>query len=369
MVCGLVFATLLSIASALPHRAAMLAIMKSDDAAAAVMPHLLLPTWTQTYNLSRSTITQTCQSPGQSLDYLRDWGVISYDWSNMASVWHRDAPNNCDQKVRGVLCCVVLYLRMLLMCSLQDGRPGGQGQEGGARHEDLVYRNLAQAYAEFTQIREKLEDRRYSGWFLPFGVHNDESVTPRCTVNPRTRKKLCSDLFHWAGQRPGGDCGDKIPCGWYQWDHRNQSLRTWIVQEFMMGSKLGMGNASVDGYLIDDWWSPGGPSEVKNMENGTGLAKNSTEFVEIWRNWSITTWESEKAINAAGGFTWSGLNCMLTKESGYGGSPVDLNACGLDKTEGVSTVLVLLVLLVLILPVCSTRAPTTPRERRSGTTR
>jgi hypothetical protein len=79
-----------------------------------------------------------------------------------------------------------------------------------------IYRNLAQAYAEFGQIREKLEDPQFSGWFLKFdNATNDEKVTPRCSTNSRN-KTLCSDLFHWSGQRPGGDCGDIIPCGWYQ---------------------------------------------------------------------------------------------------------------------------------------------------------
>ena len=43
---------------------------------------------------------------------------------------------------------------------------------------------------------------------------NDEKVTPRCSTNSRG-KHLCSDLFHWKGQRPNGDCGDIIPCGWW----------------------------------------------------------------------------------------------------------------------------------------------------------
>ncbi len=34
------------------------------------------------------------------------------------------------------------------------------------------------------------------------------------------------------------------------------------------------------------------------------------------------------------GWTWNNFNCMLTKEGGFGGSPVDLNGCGLAKSEG-----------------------------------
>jgi hypothetical protein len=280
-----------------------------------VMPHLLFPkrsTYPPTYNLSRATIIQTCQKPGTSLDYIRDYGVVSYDWSNNAATWHADHPNDCDQKMLD------------------------QAKAAKTHAPDTkiwIYRNLAQAYAEFGQIREKLEDPQYSGWFLPFGPDNDEKATPRCSNNSRG-KYLCSNLFHWAGQRPHGDCGDIIPCGWYQWDHRNESLRTWIVNEFVLGKKLGLGNESVDGIYIDDWWSPYGPSEVEGIVQGTGLAKGSQEFIDIWKNWSVTTWAAQRAIVAAGGWDWNNLNCMLTEEGGFGGSPVDLTACGLAKSEG-----------------------------------
>ena len=43
-----------------------------------------------------------------------------------------------------------------------------------------VYRNLVQPYANFVQLREKIEDPAYSGWFIHFdNKTNDEKVTPR----------------------------------------------------------------------------------------------------------------------------------------------------------------------------------------------
>ena len=45
-----------------------------------------------TYNLSRATVIQTCQKPGTSLDYIRDYGIVSYDWSNNAATWVRPRP-------------------------------------------------------------------------------------------------------------------------------------------------------------------------------------------------------------------------------------------------------------------------------------
>ena len=45
----------------------------------------------------------------------------------------------------------------------------------------------------------------------------------------------------------GDDCGDVIPCGDYVFDHRNASLREWIVKEHMLGS-MGLGHPAVDGF-------------------------------------------------------------------------------------------------------------------------
>ena len=37
-------------------------------------------------------------------------------------------------------------------------------------------------------------------------------------------------------------------------NHRNQSLRKWLVEEHMLG-KMGLAHPAVDGYLIDDWYT------------------------------------------------------------------------------------------------------------------
>ncbi len=52
----------------------------------------------------------------------------------------------------------------------------------------------------------------------------------------------------------GHDCGNVIPCGDYAFDHRNQSLRKWLVETHMMGAN-GMAHPAVEGYLIDDWYA------------------------------------------------------------------------------------------------------------------
>lgn len=55
-----------------------------------------------------------------------------------------------------------------------------------------------------------------------------------------------------------------------------------------------MGNESVGGVYIDDWWSLNGPSEVdgvSGLDDGPGF----DAFRDIYTNWSLTTWEVQKA--------------------------------------------------------------------------
>ena len=60
-------------------------------------------------------------------------------------------------------------------------------------------------------------------------------------------------------------CNAGSQCCTDVFNHRNQSLRKWIVEEHMLG-KMGMAHPAVDGYLIDDWYTDYhgmyGPSEI-----------------------------------------------------------------------------------------------------------
>ena len=98
----------------------------------------------------------------------------------------------------------------------------------------------------YTEVSEKLRDPAYAGFFLPFrrggavGLRNGSFYSPPCTGG------VCSSRFHSQDQTPQHaeckgkcDCGG-APCGEYLWDHRNESLRSWLVNEHVMGA-LGMG--------------------------------------------------------------------------------------------------------------------------------
>ena len=63
------------------------------------------------------------------------------------------------------------------------------------------------------------------------------------------------------GTCPGDcNCGPGLPCGEYLWDHRNASLRDYLINQVVLGNATGLGNESVDGFYFDDAWrdAPGG---------------------------------------------------------------------------------------------------------------
>lgn len=172
-----------------------------------LMPGLLTPPGQPTWNLSQSTMTQSCFGPArigkppavqplnnESGDFMRHWGIVTLDFESQEELWgHHAGGKDSD---------TMMLAQALQMKAIAPDT------------KIYVYRNLAQAYSNFVQLRSKLADPQYSGWFLPFGQN---STLPRCEMNPRLNKSLCSDLFHtklgWTEN--GHDCGDVIPCGDY----------------------------------------------------------------------------------------------------------------------------------------------------------
>ena len=127
-----------------------------------------------------------------------------------------------------------------------------------------------------------------------------------------------------SGVCPGDcDCGPGIPCGEYLFDHRNQSLREYLVKTVVLGTAAGLGNPNVDGFYFDDAWtdtpnspppgqppsyedcssSPvGGPTEEDSYCSADmGLTKADT--TAIVQGLAATMDEVMSAIIKAGGFS------------------------------------------------------------------
>eukprot|EP00759_Apiculatamorpha_spiralis_P009672 PhF_6_TR16920/c0_g1_i2/m.25418 len=257
----------------------------------------LPPQFPHTYRLNASTFFMPCNYSGKydssaSDFYARGGGVVDFDWSNMRSVWTSDSPMDCEE-------------RLLEQARITKSNPLNKGVRV------WVYKNLVKALPWMTDIRVKISDPQYSGWFLPFA----KNVTP---VVPAQG----SPFYHDQEGVPSGNCG--VPCGEYLFDHRNQSLREYLVNTYVMGPN-GMGNPNVDGIFIDDFWSnrswllpwsngdcatnpTGGPTEVDGgCIHDMGLS--ASDVRDIWWNWNLTMQAAfEAVVNRGKGYVYQLLN-------------------------------------------------------------
>ena len=143
-------------------------------------------------------------------------------------------------------------------------------KRAGARHV-FVYRNIVKALPWFRTVREKLNDERFSGFFLKFDnrKNRQEYHVPACAAENKTK---CSEFYHDQEQTPqvptnklphpdGScglqsycDCGEHHPCGEYLFDHRNGTmLREFLINELILGNTA-IGHEAIDGLFLDDFW-------------------------------------------------------------------------------------------------------------------
>jgi len=171
-----------------------------------------------------------------------------------------------------------------------------------------VYRNLVKALPWYSSIREKLSDPAYSGWFLHFSAKVAPHV-PKCDTDFDPPK--CSELYHDQVQTPkhphgDGSCVDPcdcggVPCGEYLWDHRNASLRAWLVNEHMTGASS-IESPHIDGIFIDDNWGARPSEEDKRSVIDMGLSEQ--DVADIKGNWTLTMQQTMQAVLDKGGFNW-----------------------------------------------------------------
>lgn len=158
---------------------------------------------------------------------------------------------------------------------------------------------------------------------LPAGSYH----SPPCTASK------CSQHYHSQDQTPSYnvtgarnectasecDCG-KVPCGEYLWDHRNASLRRWLVDEHVLGPN-GLGNANVTGFYFDDnwkgigfpWTDVGMPFNASNCATGPSeieshclldMGLDASDVDAIAAGWKQTMREVTMAVVEGGGWSW-----------------------------------------------------------------
>ena len=208
----------------------------------------LVPKWAPTYFMAESTVIMPCNYSGlydfDAYPALGRFGLVDYDWSNAKTYWANQSPMVCQGSM------------------LQQA---AQNKARTPSAKVFHYRNIVKALPWFEQVREKLLDPAYRGWFLPWrpGLRNgttaggqlyhDHEQTPGW---PQPGGGQPADgVCHNHTTPPWGrgcDCGAGIPCGEYVFDHRNASLAAWLAGEYMNSSAFGLGNPLVDGFYLDD---------------------------------------------------------------------------------------------------------------------
>lgn len=183
----------------------------------------------------------------------------------------------------------------------------------------MVYRNGIKALPWFTTVRQRLEDRAHWGWFMPLAGCSPAPGVYVCGPN------ATQNLYHDFEQTPSRalDCGRGVECGEYVFNHRNASLRAWLLADYFFGATSG-GNANVSGFYVDDSWSSRGPSEM----DADAVAKMGMSPADVTA--MVAAWEANRdawraALLAHGLFEW-GLF--------YGGQQ---NAPGWNQTDPAST--------------------------------
>ena len=395
-----------------------------------------LPDWAPTWDMAQSTIIMPCNYTGLvDPAVYTDFGLVDFDWSNGRSAWSSASPMN-DQE---------LLLRQAQ--AVKAATPSARV---------FVYRNLVKALPWYSQVREKMLDPAYAGWFLRYSdavlanhsavrggappctggkcseFYHDQEQTPQLPgagaptraqdgawyvynntndvmalrpgyativdAGPAASWQGCraaADAFnhsqgrkvftwwpttaavgggdcwlssdwhtkamapgggtmpvaqalHVSGYKPGAgeapppampsglntclggvcDCGEGLPCGEYLWDHRNASLRSWLVDEFVLGAESGLGNPAIDGFYFDDSWhaAPGTPPKAPwggcsrspvggaTEEDGycaIDMGLGAADVAAITAGWSATADAAKKAVLANKGFTWGASSLFV----------------------------------------------------------
>jgi hypothetical protein len=261
--------------------------------------------WNPTWGMRNSTVLYTCNNSGMhSVHHANQFGVVVYDWSNAKSLWANAHPMDSEE----------LITKQAEMVLADDpGIPGGPPRV-------WAYRNGIKALNWYRSVREKLDDPKYSSWFVKFKgfgnnpwpgglgkAKNSSFHVPTCDWYDNGTTPRCSGFYHDQEQtpeHPGGgapyrvdgdcieqcDCGTVNPCGEYIFDHRGgevdgRTFREWFINEYMLSNETlyhtdpKTGAKQVIGLgWIDDAMSPSGPTEEdRNYIADTGATAADME--------------------------------------------------------------------------------------------
>ena len=158
------------------------------------------------------------------------FGIVSFDAGNAEMEWSRATPYMAAQESLEEQCALVKALNPEVHCG--------------------VYRNMVTALADHSDVCRKLQDPQYWGWFgrLANASAGDGSLEQTLFL-----RRGCPGGP--SGGPAGGqcECCAGVPCRGYIFDHRNESLRPFLVDTYF-GGPHGLGSPNVDFFFIDDNW-------------------------------------------------------------------------------------------------------------------
>lgn len=253
-----------------------LALPPAVSTAGHVVPGRVQPSWPQTWDMARSTGMMVCNSSGP-VDpvFASPWGMVDLDWNGGKVDWSRTSPMSAEEfMLENIL--AIRKLNPLLI--------------------GWVYRNGVKALPWHTTVRRLLEDRAQWGLFVPLEGCMHSSGHYVCGPN------AADNLYHDFEQTPHGACGQGVQCGEYVFDHRNVSLRSFLLGEYFFGS-TSAANPAVDGFYVDDGWNSNGPTEMdKDSVAKMGLSVSDVaDMITAWKA-NQQAWRDKLVAN--GKFEW-----------------------------------------------------------------
>jgi hypothetical protein len=247
-----------------------------------------LPTWKPTWGMRNSTVLYTCNNTGfHNVTLANQYGVVVYDWSNAKDLWANAHPMSSEE---------LITAQAEMVYAADSGVPGYMPRV-------WAYRNTIKALNWYSSVREKLDDPKYSSWFVKFKGFSDSPYpggqglaqngsfhVPTCDWYNNGTAPRCSGFYHDQEQtpeHPGGgapypvdgacleqcDCGVTNPCGEYIFNHsgvavEGQTFRQWFVYQYMISDETLFHKDPVTGQAqpiglgwLDDSMTPNGPTE------------------------------------------------------------------------------------------------------------
>eukprot|EP00729_Bicosta_minor_P007325 gene7325-2369_t len=238
-----------------------------------------VPNWAPTYNMSLSTVAMPCDYDGfmsPHWDTIKQFGLVSIDWSNARSKWAATTPMTCEEDL----------LKQAEIVKAADTL--------GPQQRVFVYRNTVIAYPWMSSMRTVFNDPAPCGFYL---FDQREALTE---VNGLT-------------------------------------LRDYLIHNVTV-SESGLLSPYIDGFYLDDYWSTsmhngaGGSNDLDGTEDVADLEGNWTITIEAVKQAIVDnngfTWQM--MVNNGEG---SGSAMWYRVNKGYGCAAQLRAACDPNSME------------------------------------